>query len=183
MKTYNFNKKDTLIAFFASLCLFLSAIEYVIPKPLPFMRFGLANMPILISLYVLKPKQVLSLVFLKVIGQGLLTGTIFSYIFIFSLSGSLASAIMMFSVYKLGKEYIGPVGIGLAGAIANAFMQILLSILFLFGESTQYVAPILILNACSTGLLLGIFTAQFMQNSVWLEKIKTDTQETGVVNE
>ena len=39
-----------LVAFLGALCLFLSAIEYMIPKPIPFLRVGIANLPILLSL-------------------------------------------------------------------------------------------------------------------------------------
>ena len=76
--------RRNLIAFFASLCLFLSAVEYVIPKPLPFMRLGLANMPLVLALYVFGAKEILLLVLLKILGQGFITGTLFSYIFLFS---------------------------------------------------------------------------------------------------
>ena len=82
--------RRNLIAFFASLCLFLSAVEYVIPKPLPFMRLGLANMPLVLALYVFGAKEILLLVLLKILGQGFITGTLFSYIFLFSAAGSFA---------------------------------------------------------------------------------------------
>ncbi len=125
---------DKLIAFLASLCLFLSAIEYVIPKPLPFMRLGLANMPIIIGILVLRPKHLFFLVLLKVIGQGFITGTFFSYIFLFSLAGSFASACIMLAASKMFKNNIGPIGISLLGSLANAFSQIVLSDMLLFGD-------------------------------------------------
>ncbi len=169
------NSNDKLIAFLASLCLFLSAVEFVIPKPLPFMRLGLANVPILLSLYLLKPKQILFLILLKVIGQGLITGTIFSYIFLFSLLGSFASGCSMLVVHRVGKQHIGPIGIGLFGSLANAASQILLSNWILFGESAQYIAPILIINASITGLALGVVTAKFIDTSKWFSMISANT--------
>ena len=39
-----------LVALAAAVCLFLASIEYVIPKPLPFLRIGLANLPLLLAL-------------------------------------------------------------------------------------------------------------------------------------
>ena len=77
-------KKNNLIAMLAS-------IEYIIPKPLPFMRLGLANLPVLIGLETLAPPAFLLLVLLKVIGQALIMGTLFSHIFILSFCGSIAS--------------------------------------------------------------------------------------------
>ena len=43
MEKVDWNK----IAFFSALCFFLSAVEYAVPKPLPFFNFGFANLPIL----------------------------------------------------------------------------------------------------------------------------------------
>lgn len=42
--------RSRLVAFFAALCLFLVAVEYAIPKPLPFLRLGLTNLPVILSL-------------------------------------------------------------------------------------------------------------------------------------
>ena len=91
MKKIDWNK----IAFFSALCFFLSAVEYAVPKPLPFFKIGFANLPILISLPVLKKQETLMLVLLKIFLQAIITGTLFSYVFIFSFAGSVASGISM----------------------------------------------------------------------------------------
>ncbi len=156
-----------LIAFLASLCLFLSAIEYVIPKPLPFMRLGLANMPIIIAIFLLKPRQILFLVLLKVIGQGFITGTFFSYIFVFSLFGSFAACFAMMIVHRIGKTYVSSVGISISGSLANAAVQIFLSEIVLYGDATQYIAPILTISASVTGFFLGMCTTVFLEKSQW----------------
>lgn len=38
------------ICYVASTTLLLSALEYLIPKPLPFLKLGLANLPLLVVL-------------------------------------------------------------------------------------------------------------------------------------
>lgn len=53
-----------IIALLAALALMLSSIEYIIPKPVPFLRLGLANLPVLISLGLLTPRRVFLLVLL-----------------------------------------------------------------------------------------------------------------------
>jgi heptaprenyl diphosphate synthase len=65
-------EKDERIYILAAFALFLAGVEYMVPKPLPFMRLGLANLPILIALVLFRPRQVLLLTLYKVIGQGLL---------------------------------------------------------------------------------------------------------------
>lgn len=162
---------DRLIAFLASLCLFLSAIEYVIPKPLPFMRLGLANMPIIIALYLLNRKELFLLVLLKIIGQGFITGTFFSYIFLFSATGSFTAGLAMLFIHRIGKNAVSAVGISLIGSLANTTTQILMSRIILFGEAVQYIAPVLLVSGIITGLLLGFFTANFMHMSKWFSLV------------
>jgi len=90
-----------LVAFMGAICLFLSAIEYMIPKPIPFLRVGIANVPILLCLDVLPVPLLLLVVVLKVIGQGLIGGTLISYVFLFSAVGSFASALSMLLFRRL----------------------------------------------------------------------------------
>ena len=95
MEKIDWNK----IAFFSALCFFLSALEYAVPKPLPFFKIGFANLPILISLSVLKKKETMLLVFLKIFLQAVISGTLFSYVFVFSFAGSVASGLFMMLAY------------------------------------------------------------------------------------
>ncbi|NBK25683.1 MAG: heptaprenyl diphosphate synthase, partial [Spirochaetia bacterium] len=44
------SRTERKIAFVAAATLLLSTLEYLIPKPLPFLRLGLANLPILLVL-------------------------------------------------------------------------------------------------------------------------------------
>lgn len=165
--------RRNVTAFFAALCLFLSAIEYVIPKPLPFMRLGLANMPIVLALYVLKRKELCVLVLLKVIGQGFISGTFFSYIFLFSAAGSFAAAATMFLLWRFGKTHVSSVGISLGGAFANTLAQIFMSRLMLFGDAVRFIAPVLLTGGFITGLLLGLITGMFMAYSRWFALVLT----------
>ncbi|MDO4507705.1 MAG: Gx transporter family protein, partial [Spirochaetales bacterium] len=57
------------------------------PKPVPFFRLGLANLPIMLSFLCMTKKESTALIFLKVLLQGIISGTLFSYIFLFSLAG------------------------------------------------------------------------------------------------
>lgn len=166
-----------LLTFFASLCLYLSAIEYAIPKPLPFLRLGLANLPILLGLEVFPVATVLLLTFLKILLQAFISGTFFSYVFVFSLAGTLASSLVMIFVYKIctlparmyGKTFgiVSFAGISVAGAFANNLAQIACARYLLFGENTKYIAPLLLVFGLVTGILLGLFCNAFASNSQW----------------
>ena len=73
------------LALLGACSLFLSTLEFLIPKPIPFMRLGLANLPLLISLSFLTPGQIMLLTLIKVLGQGLVNGTLFLMFFSFPL--------------------------------------------------------------------------------------------------
>jgi heptaprenyl diphosphate synthase len=158
-----------LLSFFAALCLFLSAVEYAIPKPLPFLRLGLANLPVLLSLSKLRRKDVLLLVFLKVLGQGFISGTFFSYVFVFSAAGSFSSGIVMLGLYTLlnKKKFLSYIGFSLAGALANTAAQLTVARFILFGNNTKYIAPVLLAAGTITGFILGVFANMFAEKSFW----------------
>ncbi|MDE7139477.1 MAG: Gx transporter family protein [Treponemataceae bacterium] len=163
--------RSRLVAFFAALCLFLAAVEYAVPKPLPFLRLGLTNLPVILSLKKMRHRETLLLVLLKIVGQGILTGTIFSYVFVFSAAGSLASAVAMLTLYAAGKRAVSAVGLSLAGALANNLAQLALARGLLFGVSARYIAPVLLTTGFISAVLLGIVTERFMRKSRWFASL------------
>jgi len=165
------------LLFFSALCLFLSMIEYAIPKPLPFLRLGLANLPILLAFPKFRLKDIVLLVAIKTLGQGLISGTLFSYVFLFSAVGSSAAALGMGIMYHLfvknrKKVLIGFVGLSLAGAMANNGAQLLVARYIFFGAAARYIAPVLLCSGLITGLLLGFFAQKFVDTSRWYKSLE-----------
>jgi len=168
-----YDRRNTL-ALLGALCFFLSAIEYLIPKPLPFMRIGLANMPLLLALNILGSKDFFLLVLLKLIGQGLIGGTFLSFVFLFSIGGTFTSAAAMYALSRLfsfgrgpGKGYLGFAGIGCAGAMVSNGVQLLLARYMVFGEAVRYIAPPFLAAGFVTGISLGIICEHFCRRSLW----------------
>jgi heptaprenyl diphosphate synthase len=169
MKLTEFPGRKNL-AMLGALCLFLSAIEYMIPKPMPFLRIGLANMPLMLALDIFPFPVFLILVCVKVAGQGLITGTLFSYVFLFSLVGTFLSAVLMFLLRRLfGKKHITFIGIGTAGAVVSNLSQLALAHLFIFQGNVRYIAPPFLLTGLVTGIALGIFCEAFSRVSKWYQ--------------
>ena len=156
------------ISLLGGLCFFLSLIEYMIPKPLPFIRIGISNMPLILAIDLLPFPGFILLVFLKIIGQALITGTLFSYVFVFSLGATLASSIMMYVMRKLfGEKGISLIGISAAGAMVSNSVQLLLAYFIIFGRSVYYMAvPVYIVGIIS-GIFLGYICEYFKNNSLW----------------
>jgi heptaprenyl diphosphate synthase len=156
------------LALLGAFCLFLSAVEYMIPKPLPFMRIGLANLPLMIALDIFPFPSFLLLVSIKVLGQALITGTLFSYIFLFSLTGTVLSALLMYLLRRvLGRERITFIGIGAAGAMISNVSQLALAWFFIFRENVRYIAPPFLGAGLVTGIVLGVFCEVFTRRSQW----------------
>ena len=156
------------LALLGAFCLFLSAVEYMIPKPLPFMRIGIANLPLMLALDIFPFHVFLILVAIKVLGQALITGTLFSYIFLFSLAGTLLSAISMYALRRLfGPDRISFVGVGTAGAMVSNLTQLALAWVFILSGNVRYIAPPLLAAGLITGIALGAFCEMFTRRSQW----------------
>jgi len=155
------------IALMAAFALFLSTVEYMIPKPVPFMRIGLANLPLIIGLGILSDREYVLLAFLKVLGQGLVTGTIFSYIILFSLAGTFASALIMYLLHRFARRWTSLLGISIAGAMASNIAQLQLSRLILFGDAARLIAPPFLIVGLVTSIILGLFAIRFVEHSSW----------------
>lgn len=166
---------DTATAWFGALCFFLSAVEYMIPKPLPFLRLGLANLPIMLAVEVLPLPAFLALTAVKVLGQGLIGGTLFSYIFVFSAAGSLSSALVMWGLKKALRRHVSWIGVGVAGAFASNAAQLGLAGVWIFGQSAWYIAPPFVAVGVVTGALLGAFANAYAARSAWYAEIRAGT--------
>ena len=159
-------------ALLAAFCMFLSILEYLIPKPLPFMRIGLANLPVLISLVVLPARGTALVVILKVLGQGLVNGTLFSYIFLFSAAGSLSSGIVMIAAYRLFRNNISMIGICVLGALSSNMVQIAAAGYYIFGKAAFLIAPPFLVIGTVSAFVLGFFAERFIAGSVWVSSLK-----------
>jgi len=110
----------------AACCFLLSALEYLIPKPVPFMRLGLANLPLVLAAAALPPGPFMLLALLKAAGGALITGTLFSYVFLFSLAGAL-SAPAMYLLRRAAPRRLGFIGLSAAGALVSNAAQLALA--------------------------------------------------------
>lgn len=160
------------IALLAGLAFLLSAVEYTIPKPLPFIRLGLANFPILIALSCFSPTQVLLLILLKILGQGLIQGTLFSYTFLLSSSGSISAGLVMIFLFKTGGKRITLIGVSLAGALVSNLIQIYLAGILIAGAAVALIGPPFLIIGLISSAVLGYLAQRFIGSSQWVQRIR-----------
>lgn len=172
-----------------ALSLFLSTVEYLFPRPIPFMRLGLANLPVILCLDLISLKSPQSddtahqgealpltgyflLILLKVLGQGMVNGTMASYVFLFSLTGSFASGLVMLLAWHFLRPNISFLGVSILGALTSNMAQILLSITFIFGPSAWRILPWFLGIGLVSGLFIGLFARRFSEKSRWWAAMK-----------
>ena len=161
-------RKQELLAFCIACSLFLSSIEYLFPRPVPFFRFGLSNIVILLILRDFKFFDILCMLILRVFAIGILHGTIASYVFLFSLSGALGSLCVQWTVIKVLKQRIGLLGISIIGSAISNAVQIACSVFFVFGLSSIIIAPYLLLLGFISGAIVGWIAEYYYRNSKFL---------------
>jgi heptaprenyl diphosphate synthase len=144
----------------------------MIPKPIPFLRVGIANLPILLALDLLPVPSLLLLVALKVLGQGLIGGTLISYVFLFSAVGSFTSGLTMLAARRLFGRRASLVGVGVLGALFSNMAQVVLARLLIFGEGAWLIAPPFLAAGTVTATLLGLFATRFAERSRWLASVR-----------
>lgn len=158
------------LALLGGFCLFLSTCEYLIPKPLPFMRIGLANVPLMLAIDMVRFKSFAVLVMIKVFGQGIISGTLFSYVFLFSLAGTCSSAGAMYLLRRfLGPKRIGFIGVSVIGALCSNGSQVALAGVYIFGAAVQFLIPLFLAAGMVSGMTLGIFCEAFTARSRWYQ--------------
>lgn len=163
-----------MLAILAAVSMFGSTLEYLIPKPVPFFRVGLANVPILLVLPFFRTRHTLALVGLKALAQGLINGTLASYVFAFSLAGSFASALVMVALHRALGERISLVALSTAGAVASNVVQVTLSVLLVFGARSWLIAPPFVTIGALAGVAVGLIAQHFAARSRWLARIRGD---------
>jgi heptaprenyl diphosphate synthase len=146
------------------------------------MRIGLANLPLMLAPDLFSLPAFALLVVIKVLGQALITGTLFSYVFLFSLAGTTVSAAAMYLLRRrIGPDRIGFVGVGVTGAFLSNAAQLALARFFIFGGGALLLAPPFLAAGIITGAALGLFCETFAGRSAWYRgQMKNPAASSGV---
>jgi heptaprenyl diphosphate synthase len=152
-------------AILATIAIFLSIAETVIPKPLPWMRLGLANAVTLYAFSIMKPREVFLIVIARVFATSLLLGSLLSVSFGLSLTGSITSFGVMLLGFMLLRKWISLVGISILGAVtSNAAQLLLVNALFVGSRLSFALLPFLFLFALIGGTVSGLFGRFLTEN-------------------
>lgn len=146
------------IAYLATMAIALSIIEGLVPRPLPWMRVGLANAITLFAFTIIRPGEVFLLVLARVVAASLLTGSFLSPTFFLSATGAVSSFGVMFAFLRFGPSLFSVVGASVAGAVASNVAQLMIvNGLFIDSRVSFYFLPFIFLFALAGGSVSGFF--------------------------
>jgi len=146
------NTRIATLALFIALATALHWAESFIPRPAPFLRFGLANIFTLCAIYMFGGVWGIIVLISRVIIGSTLSGSIFTPAFFFSLSGGLASGIVM---WIMPKRFFSPIGVSVTGACVHMTTQLLLAGIIIRHFSFMNLFPLFIFISVLTGTING----------------------------
>jgi heptaprenyl diphosphate synthase len=145
------------VAVLSAYALALHGFESLLPTPIPWLRFGLANIITLVALVLYGFRIAMTVTLIRVVLASIFLGTFLGPSFMLSFSGGVASTAAMGLVYAVFGDIFGPVGLSLIGAFFHNIAQLTLAY-FLFIQRIEpvlFIAPVIILIGTITGLANG----------------------------
>lgn len=153
-----FRDKTALIGILTGMSVVLGYMENFIPTPVPFIRIGLANIPILIAIIAINYRTGMSIAFLKSIILPIISGNFFVKIMI-GLPATLISTAGMIIIFSLFKKRVTAVSAGAVGGYLHISVQfILIKVFFIKYLDIYSVLPYFSLLGVVTGIFTGLVT-------------------------
>ena len=139
---------------FVALAMILSYIESLIPIPfaVPGMKIGLANLVVIVALYVMDEKAAIGISLIRVILVSFTFANLSAMMF--SLIGALCSILCMLFLKKLGSFSLA--GVSIVGAVSHNVGQLMVAMAVVNTVQVISYLPILIIFGVTSGFLMGM---------------------------
>lgn len=147
------SEKIALFGMMVALAFTLSYLESLIPFNfgIPGVKLGLANLIVVVALYIMKPYEAFAIAIIRILLAGLTFGNFMSIAY------SLCGGILSFAVMLLVKKTkLSIIGVSMLGGICHNIGQIIVAAIVMKTIRLAYYLPVLLVAGLATGLLLGI---------------------------
>lgn len=139
-----------------SMAVILFVLEGLVPRPLPWMKLGLGNLPVLLALLEYGAAPALGVSAVKLLVGGLLSGGLGGPAFVISVGAGLASLSAMAGVRRLSAEVFSPIGLSILGALVHQVVQLFLAWCYIGQEQLFSLLPLFLLTGLASGFLIGL---------------------------
>lgn len=160
-------KKAAYMGMLTALAFVFSYIEFLLPINLgvPGIKLGLANLVVIVALYLMNVRAACTLSFVRILLTGLTFGNPASMIY--SLAGGMLSLAIMIMAKK--SDFFSVTGVSVLGGVFHNVGQIIVAILVVETKSLLFYLPVLILSGTIAGVLIGILASILIRH---LNKMK-----------
>ncbi|KAI5914130.1 Gx transporter family protein [Thauera sp. 2A1] len=166
--------EDHRIARHAAAAIVLTVAEAAIPLPLPGVKPGLANIVTLIVLARWGWREAVWVALLRVFAGSLLLGQFLAPGFFLSLSGAIASLVVLGLAVHLPRRWFGPVSHSILAAFAHIGAQLVVARLWLVPhDGVFYLTPVFSAAAVVFGLVNGLVAARLLVELAAAERAAT----------
>lgn len=151
-------RKTAYMGVFLSFALILSYVESLIPFffGVPGMKLGLANLAVMLALYLFGGREAFLLNILRILLSSVLFGNM--SVFFYSAAGGFFSFIVMLFMKKVKR--FSMIGVSMGGGVFHNVGQILVAFFIVRTEGIFYYVPALLVMGVVTGGLNGVIAAQ-----------------------
>jgi heptaprenyl diphosphate synthase len=160
--------EDHRIAWLTALAITIHVLESALPSPLPGVKPGLANVIVIVVLVCYGWRMAAWVALLRVVVGSLLVGTFLSPTFLLSLSGALASVVVLGVAAAVSARVppwgLGPLGYSVLAAMAHMAGQFAVAYgVFIPHDALLHLLPLLMCAAIIFGMVSGMIAAAMIK--------------------
>ena len=139
-----------------ALAMIFGYVEVLIPFSfgIPGIKLGLANLVIVLALYMLPVSQALSIQVARIVLISFLFGNM--SMMLYSLAGGLLSFCVMSLLRRI--QGFSVIGVSIAGGVSHNIGQLIVAMLVVKNLKLTYYLPALLIAGLVTGALIGLLT-------------------------
>lgn len=154
------NDKLKKLVFWIVLSTIIYVTENMLPRPMPWLKIGLANIVFLLLLKknIFELRTLFLILFFRNLIGAYHSGALLPPVFLTGLIAGAASIISMFIMLKIFGNRISLIGMSITGALVNMAMQICAGSLLVYQNFTLFnLLPYFLMYAYFAGIVTGIF--------------------------
>lgn len=140
-------------ALLTALALIFSYVEAILPFNIgiPGVKLGIANLVVIIALYLLDARYALLINVIRIVAAGFLFSGVFAILY--SMAGGLLSLGLMVLLKK--SDWFSVIGISVAGGVMHNMGQLLTAALIISNPSIFFYFPVLLFSGLICGTIIG----------------------------
>lgn len=151
-------KRVAYCALLTALTMIFGYVEALIPFGfgIPGVKLGLANIVIVLALYILPACQVFAIQLMRIVLVSFLFGNL--SMMLYSLAGGMLSLVVMLLLNR--RDVFSITGVSIAGGVSHNIGQLIVAALVVQNLKIMFFFPIMIMAGLITGCLIGVLACR-----------------------